>query len=417
MEVRKVQALVHQSRPTDGRDEDSPGHVGSIPLDWTWTTLVDLLREPVRNGVSPICPDQVTGDWTLSLSAVSESGYDPNGAKPAPLNDERLKQFRLNAGDLVVSRSNTPERVGLAGIYNGIPSPCSYPDLLMRVRLARSFNPELLLAQLLSNRGRTFFSSEARGSSGSMVKIDRAILESFPVAVPTSVEEQRAIAEALSDADALIESLSLLLAKKRQIKQGAMQELLTGKKRLPGFSGKWKTFPLGDIAHIKTGKRNNQDKVEDGPFPFFVRSAEVERIDSYSYDCEAILVPGEGGIGSIFHYIDGRFDVHQRVYAITQFAPGAFGKYVHLYMSRYFGPYAMQNSVKATVDSLRLPTFHGFAVRLPPTTREQAAIANVVGELEEQIAAMELRLTKARDIKQGMMQALLTGHIRLVQPA
>lgn len=244
-------------------------------------------------------------------------------------------------------------------------------------------------------------------------KINLGPISNVRVVVPP-VLEQLAIAEALSDTVALIESLEQLLAKKRQIKQGAMQELLTGKKRLPGFNGEWERKRLGNIAHIKTGSRNNQDKVEDGEYPFFVRSATVERINGYSLDCEAILVPGEGGIGSIFHYINGQFDVHQRVYAITQFAADVLGRYVYLYMTVHFGVHAMQNSVKATVDSLRLPTFQVFEIALPPTIEEQAAIATVLSDMDAEIAALDVRLTKAHQLKQGMMQVLLTGRIRLV---
>lgn len=171
---------------------------------------------------------------------------------------------------------------------------------------------------------------------------------------------------------------------------------------------------MGDVANIKTGSKNNQEKVEGGEYPFFVRSATVERINSYSHDCEAILVPGEGGIGSIFHYINGRFDVHQRVYAITQFQPNVSGKYVYLYMSTHFGEHAMQNSVKATVDSLRLPTFQCFELKLPPTFDEQSAIASVISDMGAEIDALEDRRDKTRAIKQGMMQELLTGRIRLI---
>jgi type I restriction enzyme, S subunit len=228
------------------------------------------------------------------------------------------------------------------------------------------------------------------------------------------VAEQDAIAEALSDADTLIESLEQLATKKRQLKQGAMQELLTGKKRLPGFSGEWEVKRLGEIAHVKTGGRNNQDKIEEGEYPFFVRSATVERINSYSYDCEAILVPGEGGIGNIFHYIRGRFDVHQRVYAITQFSTETSGRFVYFYMAEKFGTHAMQNSVKATVDSLRLPMFQNFELVMPPTIEEQTAIAAILSDMDDEIAALEAKLAKARQIKQGMMQELLTGRIRLV---
>lgn len=171
---------------------------------------------------------------------------------------------------------------------------------------------------------------------------------------------------------------------------------------------------LGDIASIKTGSKNNQDKLEDGEYPFYVRSATIERINSYSHDCEAILVPGEGNIGNIFHYINGKFDVHQRVYAITQFADDVSGKYVHLYMSVRFGAHAMQNSVKATVDSLRLPTFQVFEVLLPPTKEEQAAIAEVLTNMNTELATLEARRDKAYQLKLGMMQELLTGRIRLV---
>ena len=214
--------------------------------------------------------------------------------------------------------------------------------------------------------------------------------------------------------DSLIRSLDQLITKKRDIQQATMQQLLTGQRRLPGFSGEWKVKRLGEIANIKTGSKNNQDKIEDGEYPFYVRSATVERINSYSHDCEAILVPGEGGIGSIFHYINGRFDVHQRVYAITNFSDDVSGKYVHLYMSTRFGAHAMQNSVKATVDSLRLPTFLVFEVLLPPTKEEQVAIAGVLTDMNTELATLEARRDKARQIKQGMMQELLTGRIRLL---
>jgi type I restriction enzyme S subunit len=198
-------------------------------------------------------------------------------------------------------------------------------------------------------------------------------------------------------------------------KRGGSVELgLTGQTRLPGFSGEWSLKRLGDIANIKTGSRNNENKVEDGLYPFFVRSAHVERINTYSHECEGILVPGEGQIGNIFHYINGRFDVHQRVYAITQFIEDVSGKYIHLYMSQHFGEWAMQNTVKATVDSLRLPTFQTFQVQLPPTLEEQTAIARALSDMDGELIALESRLAKTRDLKQGMMQELLTGRTRLV---
>lgn len=253
-----------------------------------------------------------------------------------------------------------------------------------------------------------------KGQTGSQMNLNTGLIKGTRIAVPRHPAEQSAIATALSDVDALLAAQDALIAKKRAIKQGAMQELLTGKRRLPGFSGEWEVKRLGEVAHIKTGSRNNEDKVDGGDYPFFVRSEFIERIDDYAYDCEAILVPGEGKIGEIFHYINGRFDVHQRVYAITGFAPELTGRFAHLYLRMHFGPWAMQNTVKATVDSLRLPTFQQFEMRLPPTSEEQSAIVDVLSDMDTELAALDTQRAKTAQLKQGMMQELLTGRIRLV---
>ncbi len=252
----------------------------------------------------------------------------------------------------------------------------------------------------------------ASGQIGSQSNLNSDIVRNQKVPLPP-LPEQRAIAAALSDADELIAGLEALVAKKRAIKQGAMQQLLTGRKRLPGFEGEWEEKRLGDVAKIKTGGANNEDKSIDGAYPFFVRSENIERINSYSFEGEAILVPGEGNIGSIFHYINGKFDYHQRVYKISGFSSTVFAKYIHLYMSFHFGPYAAENSVKATVDSLRLPTFQNFLLQLPPLP-EQQAIAAVLSDMDTEIESLEEQLGKTRALKQGMMQELLTGRIRLV---
>jgi type I restriction enzyme S subunit len=175
----------------------------------------------------------------------------------------------------------------------------------------------------------------------------------------------------------------------------------------------WIEVRLGDISKIKTGTRNNQDKTELGRYPFFVRSSHVERIDSYSYDCEAILIPGEGGIGSIFHYTNGKFEVHQRVYKISDLANGISVKFIYYYMSHFFEEQAVRNSVKATVDSLRLPTFKNFSIVLPADIREQQAIADALTNADSLIASLERLMTKKQAIKQSMMQELLTGRTRL----
>lgn len=246
----------------------------------------------------------------------------------------------------------------------------------------------------------------------SVYGISKNVLKHILIPVPP-LQEQQAIATALTDIDNLITSIERLIDKKEKIKQGTMQELLTGKKRLSGFSGEWGIRKLGDIADIRTGKKNNEDKTKDGKYPFFVRSQNIERINSYSYNGEAILIPGEGGIGSIYHYINGRFDYHQRVYKISDFL-GMSGKFIYYFMKQNFNKHAMQNSVKATVDSLRLPTFEEFVIIHPKSEEEQQSIAQVLSDMDSEIEALKQKLEKYKTIKQGMMQELLTGRIRLV---
>lgn len=251
----------------------------------------------------------------------------------------------------------------------------------------------------------------AHGASA-LVHVQKWEIEARVLPLPTR-KEQIAIADALTDADEAIRSLEAVIAKKRDVKQATLHALLSPTRRLPGFNGDWEVNVLGDIATIETGSRNNQDKTEGGRFSFFVRSQQIERINSFKYDCEAILVPDEGNIGSIFHYISGKFDVHQRVYMVRNFVPYVSAKFLFYYMKTYFGPHALKNTVKATVDSLRRPTFIEFEVNLPPLP-EQIAIAETLSDMDAAIEVLETRLDKLRDIKQGMMQVLLTGKVRLI---
>ncbi|WP_166679516.1 restriction endonuclease subunit S [Kribbella pratensis] len=243
-------------------------------------------------------------------------------------------------------------------------------------------------------------------------KINMGDIAHVPIALPIDITEQRAVAEAILRVEKEITDLGALAVKKRFVRSALSQQLLSGSARLHGFDGAWYSHSLGDLARIKTGSKNNQDKITSGRYPFFVRSATVERIDSYSYDCEAILIPGEGGIGSIFHYVNGKFEVHQRVYKISDFRTGVHGRFIYHYMRQFFGAHAMENSVKATVDSLRLPTFKNFHINLPPI-EEQVAIAAALDDAEAVLIALEACSVKTHELASGVMQELLTGRSRL----
>lgn len=175
----------------------------------------------------------------------------------------------------------------------------------------------------------------------------------------------------------------------------------------------WDVVLVKDIATIATGKRNTQDRVEDGEYPFFVRSQVVERINSYSYDGEAVLTAGDGvGTGKIFHYINGKFDFHQRVYRISDFAESVSGFYFYLYFSNHFYDRITSMTAKSSVDSVRREMIADMPVPLPPLP-EQRAIAAVLSDVDELLAKLEVLIAKKRDIKQAAMHQLLTGRIRL----
>lgn len=242
------------------------------------------------------------------------------------------------------------------------------------------------------------------------------------------IAEQSAIAAALRDVDALLDGLERLIAKKRDLKRAAMQQLLTGRTRLPGFVGNmgafkptdigilpddWEVGQVRQLAGITTGSRNTQDRIEDGAYPFFVRSSTVERINSYSFDGEAVLTAGDGvGTGKVFHYINGKFDIHQRVYKISGFNERLNGRFFFLVFSTRFYGRIMSMTAKSSVDSVRMEMIADMQIPLP-SPEEQTAIVAVISDMNDELSALEARRDKTHALKQAMMQELLTGKTRL----
>jgi type I restriction enzyme, S subunit len=176
----------------------------------------------------------------------------------------------------------------------------------------------------------------------------------------------------------------------------------------------WNPDYIENFAVITTGSKNTQDRIEDGLYPFFVRSQTVERINSYSFEGEAVLTAGDGvGTGKVFHYINGRFDIHQRVYRISNFAERVNGYFFYLYFSTHFYNRIMQMTAKSSVDSVRRDMISRMQVALPPTEAEQRAIATALSDVDALLAGLDRLLAKKRDLKQAAMQQLLTGQTRL----
>lgn len=162
-----------------------------------------------------------------------------------------------------------------------------------------------------------------------------------------------------------------------------------------------------DLSEISTGNKDLKDNVKDGKYPFFVRSANVERINSYSYGGEAVLIPGDGvNVGKIYHYINGKFDYHQRVYKISDFKSSILGKYIYYYLNEKFLREVHRNSQKASVDSLRLPTIKKMKIKFPTDLNEQRKIVSLLDNTDTKISSLENQLSEMTQFKKGLLQQM-----------
>ena len=164
---------------------------------------------------------------------------------------------------------------------------------------------------------------------------------------------------------------------------------------------------LGDVCEIKTGKKDTKNKEDDGEYPFFVRSNTVERINSYSYDGEAILTSGDGvGVGKNFHYINGKFDFHQRVYSLRKFKNGYIGKYIYYLFSDRFYDRVTRLSAKNSVDSVRMDMISGMQVYFPLST-EQTKISSFLSLIDERIQTQIKIIEQLKTLIKGLYQKLI----------
>ena len=174
----------------------------------------------------------------------------------------------------------------------------------------------------------------------------------------------------------------------------------------------WQERSVKDLMKIETGSRNTEDKQDDGQYPFFVRSQTVEHIDSFHYDCEAVLTAGDGvGTGKVFHYINGKFDAHQRVYIMSQFKE-VLGKYFYYWFSKNFFAEVAKYTAKSSVDSVRRQMIADMAIPLP-SSDEQRNIVTALSDIDLLILNLQKLIQKKKDIRQGTMQRVLTGKNRL----
>ncbi|MCC7571050.1 restriction endonuclease subunit S [Candidatus Micrarchaeota archaeon] len=177
------------------------------------------------------------------------------------------------------------------------------------------------------------------------------------------------------------------------------------------YPSDWEISQIDKIADITTGCRDVKDSVKNGKYPFYVRSKDVERINFYDFDCEAVLTAGDGGAGKIFHYKNGKFAAHQRVYVISKFEK-VDGKYFYYFFSKNFLQEVEKYTAKSTVDSVRRPMIANMEFPLPPF-KEQQAIASALSDFDEHIDNLSELIEKKKAIREGALEDLLSGRTRL----
>jgi type I restriction enzyme S subunit len=247
-----------------------------------------------------------------------------------------------------------------------------------------------------------------RIGNGSTIKtIGLSYFKALRIELPP-LPEQRAIAEALSDADALLAALDRLIAKKRDLKQAAMQQLLTGRTRLPGFSGEWETKRLGDSLKICHGRAQLEVAVVDGAFPILATGGQIGTAVRPLYDKPSVLIGRKGTIDRPQYMATPFWTIDTLFYSAMK------GENCARYFYYQFCCIDWMNFNEASgVPSLSSRTIERIEVRTP-SPDEQTAIAAVLSDMDAELEALEARREKTRALKGGMMQELLTGRTRLV---
>lgn len=386
---------------------------------WTPTTLGELLI--------------FTGGSQPPLSVFSKTeheGYirliqirDYKTDKYTTYIPKDLARRFCDADDIMIGRYGPP----IFQILRGLEG--AYNVALIKVTPKGNILKDFAWHYLRNDRLFKHIDKLSRRTSG-QTGVDLNELENYPIQLPPLAEQQK-IAQALTDADNYISVLEKLIEKKKMMKEGLMVNLLTGKQRLKEFAfnedgtakgykdselGKipedWEIFNIGDLLSITTGDKNTQDKVSDGAYPFFVRSQIIEASNTYSFDGEGVLTAGDGvGTGKIFHYINGKCDIHQRVYLMSNFNKKLHGYFLYLYFSRNFYNRIMSMTAKSSVDSVRKEMIADMKIYLP-ILEEQIEISKLIQNSTAELNNLEQKLSKFKKIKQGMMQKLLTGEIR-----
>lgn len=384
--------------------------VGVIPERWAVMSFQHLLD--FRNGINADKGAYGKGLPFVNVLEVITKGHlkasDITGR--VTIAKSVAEVFSVRRGDMVFNRSSeTPEEVGLSSVYLDT-QPAVFGGFVIRGQFRNdlvdpiysgyAFRAPAIRKQIV-----------ARGQGAIRANIGQADLKQVVAPIPP-MPEQCAIANALSDVDALLAKIDQLIAKKRDLKQAAMQQLLTGQTRLPGFSGEWEVKRLGDLLSYEQ------------PTPYLVRSAEYDAGNSVP-----VLTAGKTFILGYTNETDGVyssppviiFDDFTTASKFVDFHFKAKSSAMKILKAREGRAHIRFAFERMQIIDFQLGDHKRYWIseysKLPietPSLVEQTAIATVLSDMDAELAALEARRDKTRALKQGMMQALLTGRIRLI---
>ena len=383
------------------RAGDKQTEVGVIPIDWQVKRIGELAL--VGSGGTPSRKNPAY--WGGSIPWVTTSQIDFGSIESADqfiseLGLENSAAKLLPKGTLLLAlygQGKTRGKVAVLGIEAATNQACASISLSSNV--SRDYVLHFLVSRYEALRNAS--------NSGSQENLNAQIVKDFPVVCPPPFE-QRAIATALSDVDALLAKIDQLIAKKRDLKQAAMQQLLTGQTRLPGFSGEWEVKRLGDVLKVRHGRSQHEVERTDGIYPILASGGEIGRTNTFLYDKPSVLIGRKGTIDRP-RYQDKPFWTVDTLF-YTELSGKAQPKFI--YYKFLMIDWRSYNEASG-VPSLNASTIEAIEI-VAPGLAEQIAIATVLSDMDAELTALEARRDKTRALKQGMMQALLTGRIRLI---
>ena len=385
--------------------------IGIIPEDWEVKSIGEIALR-FLNGGTP--STDIPNYWNGDIPWIT--GADFNNHEVNNIRRFITKDAVINSSTNIVSKGNllVVTRTGVGKIAIA-PFDIAISQDITGLYLRENINPHYAFCYL--NHNSALLISLNQGTS--ITGITREVFEKVLIPIPPTLAEQTAIAATLSDTDALIAALDTLIAKKKLIKQGAMQELLTGKKRLPGFSEEWVDKKLGEIGGIIMGQSPPSQYYNDKKvgIPLIQGNADIENrktikrnytsIVTKKCDEGDVLLSVRAPVGAVAK-AQFKACIGRGLCAIK--TENDFLYHYLIYIENEWDKY----SKGSTFDSINSNELKDITICLPINKSEQTAIAQILSDMDSEITALEGKRDKYKQVKAGMMQELLTGQIRLV---